>query len=33
MIDAIERGGGPRKGADLTALNLAAPLVDGSQIL
>ena len=33
VIDAIERAGGPRKGADLTALNLAAPLVDGSQIV
>ena len=33
MIDAVERAGGPRKGADLAALNLASPLVDGSQIL
>jgi competence protein ComEA len=33
VIDAIERAGGPRKDADLAALNLAAPLVDGSQIL
>ena len=33
VIDAIERSGGPRRGADLAALNLAAPLVDGSQIL
>jgi competence protein ComEA len=33
VIDAIERAGGARKGADLTALNLAAPLADGTQIL
>ena len=33
VIDAIERAGGPRKGADLSALNLAAPLADGTQIL
>ena len=33
VIDAIDRAGGPRKGADLTALNLAAPLTDGTQIL
>lgn len=33
VIDAIERAGGARKGAELSALNLAAPLVDGSQIL
>jgi competence protein ComEA len=33
VIDAIDAAGGPRPGADLTALNLAAPLADGSQIL
>jgi len=33
VIDAVHRAGGPRKGADLTALNLAAPLADGTQIL
>lgn len=33
VIDAIEAAGGARPGAQLTALNLAAPLVDGTQIL
>ena len=33
VIDAIEAAGGERPGADLTALNLAAPLTDGTQIL
>jgi len=33
VIDAVNRAGGPRKGADLTALNLAAPLTDGTQIV
>lgn len=33
VIDAVNRAGGPRKGADLTALNLAAPLADGTQIV
>ena len=33
IIDAVERAGGPREGADLTLLNLAAPLTDGQQIL
>jgi competence protein ComEA len=33
VIDAIKAAGGPRKGADLTTLNLAALVVDGSQIL
>jgi competence protein ComEA len=33
VIDAIDRAGGPRKGAELTTLNLAAPLTDGTQIV
>jgi competence protein ComEA len=33
VIDAIEVAGGARPGAELQALNLAAPLVDGTQIL
>jgi competence protein ComEA len=33
VIDAIDAAGGPRKGAELTGLNLAAPLVDGQQVL
>jgi competence protein ComEA len=33
VIDAIDRAGGPRKDADLTMLNLAAPLTDGTQIV
>ncbi len=33
VIDAVERAGGPRLNANLAALNLAAPLVDGVQIL
>lgn len=33
VIDAVNRAGGPRKGADLTVLNLAAPLTDGTQIV
>jgi competence protein ComEA len=33
VVDAVRRAGGPRDGADLSLLNLAAPLVDGSQIL
>jgi hypothetical protein len=33
VVDAIERAGGPRAKADLSLLNLAAPLVDGTQIL
>jgi competence protein ComEA len=33
VIDAVLRAGGARRGADLSAINLAAPLVDGSQIV
>jgi competence protein ComEA len=33
VIDAIERAGGALPKADLTVLNLAAPLADGTQIL
>jgi competence protein ComEA len=33
VIDAIEMAGGPRGGAFLAALNLAAPLADGQQVL
>jgi competence protein ComEA len=33
VIDAIDAAGGARPGAQLEALNLAAPLVDGTQIL
>lgn len=33
VVDAIDLAGGPKKGADLDALNLAAVLVDGQQIL
>lgn len=33
VIDAIDAAGGARPGAELAALNLAAPLVDGTQIL
>ena len=33
VIDAIEAAGGARPGAELQALNLAAPLADGTQIL
>jgi competence protein ComEA len=33
VIDAIEAAGGPRRRADLDALNLAAVLVDGQQVM
>jgi len=33
VIDAIERAGGGRRGADLTSINLAALLTDGEQIV
>jgi len=33
VADAVARAGGPAKGANLGGLNLAAPLVDGTQIL
>jgi competence protein ComEA len=33
VIDAVKRAGGARETADLTLLNLAAPLTDGQQIL
>jgi competence protein ComEA len=33
IVDAIERAGGPLPKADLSLLNLAAPLTDGTQIL
>lgn len=33
VIDALDLAGGPRRGAELSALNLAALLTDGQQIL
>jgi len=33
IVDAIEAAGGAREGAALELLNLAAPLVDGTQVL
>lgn len=33
VADALERAGGPTAKADLAAVNLAAPVVDGQQIL
>jgi competence protein ComEA len=33
VADALERAGGPSRRADLTLVNLAAPLADGQQIV
>jgi competence protein ComEA len=33
VVDAVNRAGGAKNGADLTSLNLAAPLADGTQIV
>ncbi|MCY4725802.1 ComEA family DNA-binding protein [Nocardioides sp. STR2] len=33
VVDALQAAGGARRGVDLTALNLARPVVDGEQIL
>jgi competence protein ComEA len=33
VADAVSRAGGATRGAELAALNLAAPLVDGVQVL
>lgn len=33
VIDAVNEAGGPKKGADLTSLNLAALLADGTQVV
>src|SRR3954447_23584280 len=33
VADAVEKAGGPTAKADLTAINLAAPVVDGQQVL
>ena len=33
MVDAVRRAGGARRGADLSAINLAAKLEDGRQVL
>ena len=33
VIEAVRRAGGPTRRADLSALNLAAPLQDGQQVL
>lgn len=33
VIDAVRRAGGPRRGVDLSSLNLARLVVDGEQIL
>ena len=33
VIDAVERAGGAKLGADLSILNLAAPLTDGTQVV
>ena len=33
IVDAVDRAGGARDGAELTSLNLAEPLADGQQVL
>ena len=33
VIDALDAAGGPRADADLTRINLAAPLADGTQVV
>lgn len=33
IADALQRAGGPTKRADLSAVNLAAPLADGQQVI
>jgi competence protein ComEA len=33
VIDAVNRAGGAREGADLSVINLAAPLADGTQVV
>ncbi len=33
VVDALEAAGGPRRGVDLTSLNLARVLVDGEQVV
>ena len=33
VADAVARAGGPTRGADLSVVNLAAPLADGQQVL
>jgi competence protein ComEA len=33
VIDAVERAGGAKPNADLSGLNLAAPLTDGTQVI
>jgi competence protein ComEA len=33
VIDALNAAGGPKRGAELSELNLAAPLTDGQQIV
>ena len=33
VADALERAGGPSRRADLTLVNLAAPVADGQQVV
>ncbi len=33
MVDAVEAAGGPRRGVELSGLNLARVLVDGEQVV